>query len=167
MSKYSPEEIQENRKKWVQALRSGKYTQTIGTLCRIRPWIFDAGENVGQTAPAGYCCLGVAVETFHTGVKQEIDSGQVSYESHYTEVEYTDRPVLHYWETSSLTTDAQNRLGLTRDDPVVKLPNGDYRTLTDLNDDARLTFSQIAAVIEDQDPDWDGGYNYDGEYEIR
>jgi hypothetical protein len=39
--------------KWVKALRSGKYEQTQGRLKRDCP---DA------VYPAGFCCLGVAVE---------------------------------------------------------------------------------------------------------
>jgi hypothetical protein len=41
----------ENRKKWVQALRSGKYRQGSGTL---RRWV-DGTETA-------YCCLGVACD---------------------------------------------------------------------------------------------------------
>ena len=47
-SKYTPEEQTENRRKWVEALRSDKYNQTMGALCRR---IDDSFE---------YCCLGVA-----------------------------------------------------------------------------------------------------------
>lgn len=39
---------------WVDALRSGKYKQTQGTLCRL-------DENGDVT---GYCCLGVACEIY-------------------------------------------------------------------------------------------------------
>lgn len=39
------------KKRWVKALRSGKYPQTTGQLCRT-----STGSG-GQ--PVGYCCLGV------------------------------------------------------------------------------------------------------------
>lgn len=38
--------------KWLEALRSGKYKQTNGTLCNI-------DENEKNTNNVGYCCLGI------------------------------------------------------------------------------------------------------------
>lgn len=40
-----------NARKWVEALRSGKYKQSKGSLCKIR-----AGKV------EGYCCLGVGAK---------------------------------------------------------------------------------------------------------
>lgn len=47
--------MNDNAKKWVEALRSGKYQQTTGALHRVR-------ESEGL--PKGYCCLGVACDLF-------------------------------------------------------------------------------------------------------
>jgi hypothetical protein len=41
------------KKKWVKALRSGRYPQTSGALC------IPKGEATDFGRPAGYCCLGV------------------------------------------------------------------------------------------------------------
>lgn len=41
--------------KWVEALRSGKYTQTSGFLNRQEPY----QSNDGYVKLPGYCCLGV------------------------------------------------------------------------------------------------------------
>jgi len=50
--------LNENAQKWVEALRSGKYQQTIRRLHRVakRDWV--------PNEPEGYCCLGVACELF-------------------------------------------------------------------------------------------------------
>ncbi len=45
----------ELKRKWIAALRSGKYKQTAGSLCRT--------DNKGK--PAAYCCLGVLCEVIH------------------------------------------------------------------------------------------------------
>jgi hypothetical protein len=57
MAKKTPEQIK-NLKKWVEALRSGKYRQTTGRLKKKLP-----GKHVG------YCCLGVACKVL--GVKHD------------------------------------------------------------------------------------------------
>lgn len=46
---YTREQIRENRKKWVEAIRSGNYVQAQGVL---------------RTAENAFCCLGVACEIF-------------------------------------------------------------------------------------------------------
>lgn len=61
--------MNENAKKWVEALRSGKYAQTHGSLRNTE----DDGEN-----PVGFCCLGVACDVSGLGrwfdVDYEVDS---------------------------------------------------------------------------------------------
>lgn len=51
--------MNENRKKWVKALRSGSFQQTTGSLRRIEPWV---------EKDVGYCCLGVACELYQQEV---------------------------------------------------------------------------------------------------
>lgn len=53
--KRTPEQIR-NIKRWVRALRSGKYSQTKGALCK---WSPDGVE--------AYCCLGVAANELLPG----------------------------------------------------------------------------------------------------
>ena len=50
--KYTEEQIRSNRKRWIEALRSGKYFQGVGFLHSI-----EMGAHY-------YCCLGVACEIF-------------------------------------------------------------------------------------------------------
>lgn len=47
------DEQKANRAKWVEALRSGRYTQTQGALHIYK-------ESPRRNEPVGYCCLGVA-----------------------------------------------------------------------------------------------------------
>ena len=47
-----------NLKKWIKALRSGKYKQTYFALVREK----DVRDLGGEILPAGHCSLGVAAE---------------------------------------------------------------------------------------------------------
>jgi hypothetical protein len=47
----------ELKQKWIEALRSGKYTQTTG---RLRSMAYP--DNQPQPAAASFCCLGVLCE---------------------------------------------------------------------------------------------------------
>lgn len=60
---------QDLKNKWVAALRSGQFAQTVGTLQRDQPGEFELRDTRGETikvstvvAPVGYCCLGVLCE---------------------------------------------------------------------------------------------------------
>lgn len=55
---YTPEQQKENRKKWVEALRSGKFEQCVGAL-----------HN-----GVGHCCLGVLCEVAGYTAKKGQDS---------------------------------------------------------------------------------------------
>lgn len=52
--------MNDNAKKWVAALRSGKYSQTKSYL--------HALEDNEVDVPAGYCCLGVACDLYQDEV---------------------------------------------------------------------------------------------------
>ena len=59
--------LNENAKKWVEALRSGKYSQGKGTL-----------QN-----RAGYCCLGVACDVYEKETGNELPKNDEDfYEGH-------------------------------------------------------------------------------------
>jgi hypothetical protein len=49
--------VNENARKWVEALRSGEYTQTQGVL----------------RDESGYCCLGVACVVYETATETKIE----------------------------------------------------------------------------------------------
>lgn len=51
----------ENFRKWLDALRSGKYNQTHGALYRRAVSEYDENPNVG------FCCLGVVCDISHLG----------------------------------------------------------------------------------------------------
>jgi len=53
--------MNDNAKKWVQALRSGDWNQTTNTLRRHTE---GPSTYTGPGEPVGYCCLGVACEMF-------------------------------------------------------------------------------------------------------
>jgi hypothetical protein len=57
-------------KKWVQALRSGKYAKTNGLL-----------RKVVKNGNKSYCCLGVLTELYNKkhAVKESFDGGYLSY----------------------------------------------------------------------------------------
>ena len=50
------------KNKWIKALQSGKYEQTIGKLHRRR-------ANLVKAHPVGYCCLGVLCEIANIPIK--------------------------------------------------------------------------------------------------
>ena len=57
-------------RQWVNALRSGKYKQTSGTLCA------DLGED-DDTEDMRFCCLGVACDLFLEGDWERADDGGI------------------------------------------------------------------------------------------
>lgn len=122
---------------WVAALRSGKHIQVKGVL----------GEAYHEDIPRN-CCLGVACEvagivptTTFGSVSDQYDEGSLEYDGAIT----------------SLPERAREWLGVTMADPWIDFPDGlltrDRRgslelTCTMLNDDLRLTFDQIADLVE-------------------
>lgn len=108
----------ENIAKWVEALRSGDYTQGIGALASFE------GESVQ------YCCLGVASEI--SGVCQ-IKKDAMS----------DGRGVLAYdGSRSFLPMSVQEWLGVDGDAPDVRAG-----ALSAINDDG-ASFAEIADLIE-------------------
>ncbi len=102
---YTVEEQAENRRKWVEALRSGGYQQCREAMAR----------------GVGYCCLGVAA-TVVLGVEPKAVSDPVDDEIN-----------------DDLYAKVDKSLGLTAEKRCC---------LACLNDDARLTFPEIADHVE-------------------
>ena len=112
-----------NAKKWVEALRSGRYRQTTEVLRRTRRKDRD---------PAGYCCLGVACEVFmKSGGHLDVTTTRSFLGLHRR----------YNGEAAELPRVVVEWLGLER-------PNGDYAhdSLSDLND-IGVSFEDIAATI--------------------
>ena len=123
-----------NRQKWVDALRSGEYTQAKSYLTKLD---MDGGI-------AGHCCLGVACQLY----AQEHPEFPVLPQQDERFIEYgTDG------RTGHLPTEVQAWLGLNDDAGLLaeELVTGlgiVAGSLTALNDTASYTFEQIAEVIE-------------------
>lgn len=125
----------DNMRKWVAGLRSGEYTQTKSSLCRIEP--ITKGKYV---SPAGFCCLGVACEV---AIKEGVDVVKEIGES----VVYYDH------ETDHLPRKVRGWLGLDYDSPSVSfIECGEAHAteLVSLNDNIGLDFNAIAKLIEQE-----------------
>lgn len=120
--------MNENAKAWIQALRSGEYTQTTGVL-----------SNQDR-----HCCLGVACDL---AVQAEV-----------TEVRPAVGGVFEYGPeggrcSAFLPVPVSDWLGISpkqydRSSPAVAHAKSDM-SLTFMNDKQRLTFGEIADVIEE------------------
>ena len=118
---YTAEETKENRQMWVNALRSGKYTQYKGKL-----------TNVDTTA---FCCLGVACDISNLGTWIKLDNEKTCVYSTKSE---------NYGHIGELPTEVQEWLGLS-----TSTGNHSISNLADLNDEG-ITFTEIADIIESE-----------------
>jgi hypothetical protein len=116
-------------RKWVAALRSGKFRQANGSLVK-------AAKNKHLK----YCCLGVACKI--AGLKPNPSEDGL-------ELEFAG-------EDCYLPIDLATKIGIEKD-PIVEVPSKElgfdiggiqYPTLSQLNDDYNFNFKKIADVIE-------------------
>lgn len=115
------DEQKANRKRWIEALRSGNYKQGKNRLCTL-----TADDPY-------YCCLGVAYEIF----KDQFGIETIDYHSvrrYDGEAAYIKHRVL------------QNALGIAQNGQFQEPIHGRY-SLVSLNDDG-FTFEEIADIIE-------------------
>ena len=116
---------QQIKEQWIEALRSGEYSQTQEQLKDHH----------------GYCCLGVLCDLYskanENGLWKE-ETNLFHFETTPGEYEYSTLPVnVCVWA------------GLDVDNPIVEF--GEEKVaISDLNDKEQLTFNQIAAIIENQ-----------------
>ncbi len=122
---------QEIKAQWVAALRSGEYPQGYNALRR--------------TDTDTYCCLGVLCEL---AVKAEIavrlDQDEAEWSLYKAVNSETDcasglppRAVVAWAEIGT-------------SNPAVELPNGGRMEMSALNDNLRMTFAEIADLVEAQ-----------------
>ena len=122
-------------KKWVKALRSGKYKQGQGTLKQF--------NSKGQ---AEHCCLGVLCELYNQDMKKNKKKmlSEKIYDNHIDFYHGYCRFDDHKEDLSKKVKDwagIRNGLGLFTDS------NGELTTLADLNDTGRK-FKTISNIIE-------------------
>jgi hypothetical protein len=116
---------------WLEQLRSDEFTQTTGYL---------HNEN-------GFCCLGVLCEiavnqgVVSTSRDASIQEGEVPVFSYRASTD-------DYAECSTLPSSVQEWSGASAN-PHVEY-NGVFRPLSDLNDEEKLDFFEIASLIEEQ-----------------
>jgi len=127
------EEQEKLIRKWIAALRSGKYKQTHEALCV---------ENAsGQKA---YCCLGVLCEVSELG---RFVRGMFKYDLSRLAYKVDSSESLNY--STNYLVEAEEFSPLTRE---IVIEEGRYDTLERylawLNDDQLWTFEQIADYVE-------------------
>lgn len=126
----------EARKLVADALRSGKYKQGRGTLCR---WADsdDSGAMVArEPSEFKYCCLGVACEVYQEHVGDLTTSDTVNcYHKRFN------------GETGFLPSVVQNWLKMDRRG-TFKLGEPAWSTLVSENDMAHADFNKIADLFE-------------------
>lgn len=124
----TPEEQAENKKKWVAALRSGKYSQVRSRL---------------KTAN-GYCCLGVACEVLDAKVNLVSSDGSVYYHHDLAGIQTVTYTILPYI--------IAHKLGISPSGTFDPINGMSFRDcLWKLNDFAGYSFSEIADFIEENE----------------
>src|SRR5438132_13696815 len=105
--------MNENAKKWVAALRSGKYKQARQKLRLFRDEIPDTAEAdrsktkiVDDKAEVGYCCLGVGIDLY-IEAHPEDNLEWYDYESGWDEDGYDAG-----WDDEELPRQVRDWLGL-------------------------------------------------------
>jgi hypothetical protein len=123
------------KEKWVAALRSGKYKQARGALCK----------------DGAYCCLGVLCDLYRKAKKKRgvgfkplvQDDGSIS-------------PTKRFFDNKGKmmsdvpTDDVAEWAGISSCNPLVKTSETSAEFLAVLNDERKKTFPEIADLIEAQ-----------------
>ncbi len=137
--------------KWIAALKSGKYQQTIGYLCMNEEFTQDISGSSPATYKPCHCCLGVLCEiaieegleiTKHSSFK--LFNGTDSLSFSYDNEKWVLPDAVQAW-SGMLSNDGAGILDEQEDDEdniyVVS-----SRSLAELNDAGR-TFEEIADAI--------------------
>lgn len=117
------------KRRWVEALRSGKYIQTTGALRAAR------GHGSYE-----HCCLGVLCEL-------AAEEGIVETAGSWGYLDPKQRKDVA--NGMFLPDSVKDWAGLPDIDPVIEIATDRVVTLTQLNDTAKISFEEIAAFIEE------------------
>ena len=123
-------------KKWVRALRSGKYKQGTGVL-----------EHVDNKGKSSFCCLGVLCKITKAPRKvQSIAAVPVPYK----EVLYGNFNKNDDDDSTVLPISVKKKVGMHSVEGKLRLGPGKSKAtdLTILNDDKKYTFDEIADCID-------------------
>lgn len=121
----------ENIRKWVEALRSGRYEQTSGTLAAV-----DIDGKI-----TGHCCLGVACEV--AGIVPRVAHQEARYDGDSVKLPQTAQDWLGISEANpELSTDS-----IAKALPRWPVDTSCESSLAGLNDGG-ATFTEIANLIE-------------------
>lgn len=113
------------KKQWVNALRSGQYTQASGNL----------------RSNLGHCCLGVLCDLYAKEMGKEWECHQTADKNSFPHYSFQN-------ETSFLPVSVIEWAGLSRPSPTVKISEA-WEELAYLNDQP-VSFEEIANLIEEQ-----------------
>ena len=113
--------------KWLAALRSGDYQQTFGTMCEC-----IGAEDEGEEPVMGFCCLGVLEHCLTGGV--EFDT-----------IDFNRVPTYTFAKQFNLKFANEGDAG----NPTL-IYKGEPQSASDLNDSGRMSFKQIANLIDKQ-----------------
>ena len=108
---------------WLDALRSGKYEQGLGTLCDVN----DDGDRK-------FCCLGVLCDV---AIEQGLP----------IEVQVNSHTTIYDDSSGYLPDSVREWAGLASYNPLVKV-NGEERAVAQVNDTGDFDFPAIADLIE-------------------
>ena len=133
MSEYQ----KENRELWIEALRSGEFTQGVGAL-----------RNPDDTR----CCLGVACDVYKRAMgigKWMVDADEPG-SRYFIVADYRGR---HERGTGALPNVVREWLGLRTEDGSYQMREADgefghFSSLVTDNDTRHKTFAEIADIIE-------------------
>lgn len=133
-SRYTPEQQAANRKKWIEALESGKYKQTKSCLRDFKD---------------GYCCLGVACDINPDIERRKIEgSTYYYYNGDNYDNECTSK---NNWQHNMLPIQAADALGISIDGRFNNPEMLDTQYLWQLNDVLGWDFKKIAQFIRDNE----------------
>jgi hypothetical protein len=124
----------EIKERWLAALRSGEYKQARGRLGQFRK----------ATSETSHCCLGVLCELAVQDrvIDRVLISGDINHDAFMYHATLGDLP----WKVVEWAF--SDDPSPTASDPRVPFGNG-FMRLSGLNDMERLSFNQIADIIEE------------------